>query len=131
MATVRNSVVSNNVVVEDGAVAHLCSTEGREVVGRRSSGETFPMDLAVNDVRLPDGRQIFVGLVRDISERRELEQAVLRAAATGRSGGRRDLARLWRLSDVLGLEPVSLSDQRRSVLVPMASRPPARKEPTR
>jgi len=53
---------------------------GREVVGRRKNGETFPMDLAVNDVRLPDGRQIFVGLVRDISERRELEQAVLRAA---------------------------------------------------
>ena len=53
---------------------------GREVVGRRKNGETFPMDLAVNDVRLPDGRQIFVGLVRDISERRALEQAVLRAA---------------------------------------------------
>ena len=53
---------------------------GREVVGRRKNGETFPMDLAVNDVRLPDGRQIFVGLVRDISERRALEQALLRAA---------------------------------------------------
>ena len=53
---------------------------GREVVGRRKSGETFPMDLAVNDVRLPDGRQIFVGLVRDISERRELERVVLRTA---------------------------------------------------
>ena len=53
---------------------------GREVVGRRKSGETFPMDLAVNDVRLPDGRQIFVGLVRDISERRALEREVLEAA---------------------------------------------------
>ncbi len=53
---------------------------GREVVGRRKTGETFPMDLSVNDVRLPDGSQIFVGLVRDISERRELERAVLRAA---------------------------------------------------
>ncbi|MEM1118154.1 MAG: PAS domain-containing sensor histidine kinase, partial [Bacteroidota bacterium] len=52
---------------------------GREVVGRRKSGETFPMDLAVNDVRLPEGRQIFVGVVRDITERRQLERAVLHA----------------------------------------------------
>ena len=57
---------------------------GREVVGRRKSGETFPMDLAVNDVRLPDGRQIFVGLVRDISARRELEREVLRIAEAER-----------------------------------------------
>ncbi|HIG76271.1 MAG TPA: PAS domain S-box protein, partial [Bacteroidetes bacterium] len=44
---------------------------GREVTGRRKSGETFPMDLAVSEVCLQDGNRLFVGLVRDISERRD------------------------------------------------------------
>ena len=53
---------------------------GREVSGRRASGATFPMDLAVSEVRLASGSRIFVGLVRDISERRTLEKEVLRVA---------------------------------------------------
>ena len=57
---------------------------GREVVGRRKSGATFPMDLAVSEVALPGGGQIFTGLVRDISERRTLEREVLRIAEAER-----------------------------------------------
>ena len=53
---------------------------GREVVGRRKSGVTFPMDLAVSEVALPGGGRIFTGIVRDISERRVLEREVLRIA---------------------------------------------------
>ncbi len=53
---------------------------GREVVGRRKSGATFPMDLAVSEVPLSGGGHIFTGLVRDISERRVLEREVLRVA---------------------------------------------------
>lgn len=52
---------------------------GREVVGQRKDGSTFPLDLAVSEVMLPN-RRIFTGLLRDITERRELEQAVLRVA---------------------------------------------------
>ena len=41
---------------------------GREVIGRRKDGSTFPMDLAVSEVRLVD-RRLFTGFVRDITER--------------------------------------------------------------
>jgi signal transduction histidine kinase len=46
---------------------------GREVEGLRRDGSTFPMDLAVSEFRL-DRRRHFIGIVRDITERRILEQ---------------------------------------------------------
>ena len=52
---------------------------GREVEGLRKSGEVFPMDLAVGRTEVGD-RFVFVGTVRDISERRALEQANQRGA---------------------------------------------------
>jgi two-component system, LuxR family, sensor kinase FixL len=56
---------------------------GREVTGRRKDGSTFPMDLAVSEVHLGD-RVIFTGIVRDITERRHLEQEVLRISEAER-----------------------------------------------
>jgi len=47
---------------------------GREVVGRRRDGSTFPMDLAVGESR-ESGEPIFVGMIRDLSERKRAEQA--------------------------------------------------------
>jgi len=46
------------------------------VTGRRKDGSTFPMDLAVSEVQLGD-RCIFTGIVRDITERRQLEKEIL------------------------------------------------------
>jgi PAS domain S-box-containing protein len=48
---------------------------GREVVGRRKDGSTFPMDLAVSEFRL-GGKRHFQGIVHDISLRRQAEQAL-------------------------------------------------------
>lgn len=51
---------------------------GREVLGRRKDGSTFPMDLAVGEGALSGGR-IFAGFVRDITDRKAVEER-LRAA---------------------------------------------------
>lgn len=45
---------------------------GREVVGRRKDGSTFPMDLAVSQVELP-GRRLYTGIVRDLTRQRRVE----------------------------------------------------------
>ena len=47
---------------------------GREVVGRRKDGSVFPMDLSVGEAH--DGREsVFVGIVRDITDRKAAELA--------------------------------------------------------
>jgi PAS domain S-box-containing protein len=46
---------------------------GREVEGRRQDGGTFPMELAVTEIAR-DGQPFYIGLVRDITERKRLEQ---------------------------------------------------------
>jgi PAS domain S-box-containing protein len=51
---------------------------GREVEGRRKGGSVFPLDLAVAKVEL-NGTTIYSGIVRDISERKANEQALIEA----------------------------------------------------
>ena len=46
---------------------------GRVVVGRRRDGSTFPMELAVGEVRTEHGRR-FTGFVRDLTERHRTER---------------------------------------------------------
>jgi len=49
---------------------------GREVVGQRKDGTTFPMDLSVSEVKLAN-RRMFTGFVRDITERKQLEKEII------------------------------------------------------
>jgi PAS domain S-box-containing protein len=50
---------------------------GREVVGRRKDGSIFPMELAISVFRLGDERH-FTGIVRDITDRKKLEDELQR-----------------------------------------------------
>jgi PAS domain S-box-containing protein len=45
---------------------------GREVVGRRKDGTTFPMHLSVADV--PGKRRLFAGIIRDLTEVKRAQQ---------------------------------------------------------
>jgi PAS domain S-box-containing protein len=67
----------------DGYLANYLSTGvrkiigiGREVTGRRKDGSTFPMELAVSEMRIGEARK-FTGLVRDISQRKQAEDQLL------------------------------------------------------
>ena len=46
----------------------------REVVGKRKDGSLFPMEISVSELHLVTGR-MFTGVVHDISERKQAEQA--------------------------------------------------------
>jgi PAS domain S-box-containing protein len=63
----------------DSKVAKVIGV-GREVVGLRRDGSAFEIDLAVSEIEL-NGEHLFVGLVRDISERRRIEAESRRNAA--------------------------------------------------
>jgi two-component system sensor kinase FixL len=67
---------------------------GREVEGRRKDGRTFPLHLAVAEIKV-DGQPRFVGMLRDQTEHRRLE-----AQLREESG----LARLGELAAVLAHE---------------------------
>jgi PAS domain S-box-containing protein len=51
---------------------------GREVVGKRREGTTFPMDLSVGETYVGTQR-IFTGIVRDISERKRAAEELQRS----------------------------------------------------
>ena len=75
----------------DGYIANYLRTGqakiigiGREVVGRRKDGSTFPMDLAISVFRLGKGRY-FTGIVRDITERKRAEEELREAEERMRS----------------------------------------------
>jgi two-component system sensor kinase FixL len=53
---------------------------GREVVGRRKNGTTFPMYLSVGEGRVED-RRIFIGIVHDDSERKRGAEVAQRLAS--------------------------------------------------
>jgi PAS domain S-box-containing protein len=51
---------------------------GREVVGRRKDGSTFPMELSVGEAK-QDGESIFVGIIHDLTGRQQTEEQLRQA----------------------------------------------------
>ncbi len=52
--------------------------KGREVVGRRKDGSLFPIQLSVGVVYLQPG-MLFTGIIRDLSEYKQMQEEVARA----------------------------------------------------
>jgi PAS domain S-box-containing protein len=51
---------------------------GREVLGQRKDGSTFPMDLSVGEAK-QEGESIFVGIIHDLTERKRTEELLVQA----------------------------------------------------
>ena len=80
----------------DGYIARYLATgekriigSDRVVTGERKDGSTFPMKLAVGEMRIGDGR-FFTGFIRDLTERQETEHQLQELQT--------ELARLSRLT---------------------------------
>ena len=84
---------------------------GREVLGQRHDGSTFPIELAVSEVGSESG--LFTGVVRDISERKELEarlaEQALHDPLTGLANRALLMDRLERAVARLGRHPAALA----------------------
>ena len=46
---------------------------GREVIGRKKNGATFPIRLSISEVKLKD-RRIFTGIIHDLTHQKEIEK---------------------------------------------------------
>jgi len=73
---------------------------GREVQGRRADGSVFPLDLAVSEARLGE-RRLFVGLTRDITERKRIEANLVAAKELAEKASRAKSDFLSRMSHEL------------------------------
>lgn len=70
---------------------------GRETLGLRRDGTTFPIELAISEVRLDD-RRLFTGAIRDITERKRQEQELM-AFATMVAEKNAALEEAWRAAE--------------------------------
>ena len=59
----------------------------RQVWGRRKDGGTFPMDMAAGEFTL-GGRQLYTGVLRDVTQRHQAEEAIFQAKEAAEAANR-------------------------------------------
>jgi len=60
--------------------AALGNQLGRDLVGRRKDGTTFPLEIAAGEMNL-GGQRYFTGVLRDLTARKQIDAALLKAGA--------------------------------------------------
>jgi PAS domain S-box-containing protein len=53
----------------------------QEVSGRHKNGSIIPLDLSLSEMIMSNGKRLFIGIVRDISQRKRAEEEIKRAMA--------------------------------------------------
>ena len=62
--------------------AKILGVRGREMVAVRKNGDAFPIEMSVSEMVL-GGQRYFIGIVRDITERKQAEQKIAHLAHYG------------------------------------------------
>ena len=75
------SVHRRHVQTANASAEARSMNRGREVTGRHKDGHEFPIDVTVGSAG-EGGQSFHVGIIRDISERKRLEQELQRQAST-------------------------------------------------
>ena len=97
--------------------AHILGT-GREAVARRKDGTLFPIDLSVSEAKV-EGGHFFVGVIRDITERKAVEAELQAAKAAAEEAATHDpLTGLWNHNRILEIlmEEMARSDRQGSTV---------------
>ncbi|MGE5469087.1 MAG: SpoIIE family protein phosphatase [Ignavibacteria bacterium] len=63
-----------------GSAPHIIGKGARAVEGQRKNGQVFPLDVGLTELRF-EGRRLFVGILRDVTEERAAEQRLRENAA--------------------------------------------------
>ena len=71
--------------------------QGREMTARLKDGTTLPIELSVGEM-LIDGQRMFTGIIRDITERKQSEEAMRRAKEMAENASRMKSAFLANMS---------------------------------
>ncbi len=109
-----SSPLDESILIE--ASSNELANPYREVEGRRKEGEVFPLEIAVSELHI-EGEQLFTAIVRDVTERKRVENLKNQFISTVSHELRTPLTSIrGALGLVLGKEAASLSPKARKML---------------